>query len=287
MGYFGPLAFLRVVEVLPPLFSASSKSEDRLAIDAKMERFTEEVRSIRNFADIIVVANVKNSRLLKIDSVHAAIMLQEFLRVEAAPVIVVRDMNRPQFLSTVLTAMSITLKSLMIAWGDDYPASVGTTNVRDYRSLAAALRDASRIRSRAHSSTRFLAPVDIRDLSSSRGASRARRRISSGADILVAQPPTTDARESFDKHASLIERAGLGGKVLLNVFPFKDEPDVKRYENMFGWKLPKSLHKAAESGTRSLLSLEKEVIGRLRDEGFPGVYLATGGDPSVAERMLA
>lgn len=281
------MAFLRVVEVLPPLFPASRLKGDRLPLEARMERFTEEVRSIREFADVIQVANVKNPGLLKIDTVHAATVLQEFLRVRAAPVIVVRDQNRPQFLSTVLTAITVELDSIMIAWGDDYPASAKASNVRDFADLAKAIREASLMRSRAHAPTRFFAPADINSLAYPKGVALAKERLRAGADFLLAQPPTTDGDETFDRHSSLIQKAGLKDRVLLNVFPFKDEVDVKHYERMFGWKLPKRLRKTASQGNAALLDVERSVIRRLKEEGFPGVYLTTRGTPSIAETLLS
>jgi 5,10-methylenetetrahydrofolate reductase len=281
------MAFLRVVEVLPPLFPAARSRGEALATEAKMERFFEEVRSIRDFADVVLVANVKDQGRLKIDAVHAAAMLQENLRVEAAPVIVVRDQNRPQFLSSVLTAISIDLKSMMIAWGDDYPPSARATNVRDFANLSMAIHEASRLRSRARSSTRLFAPVDVDSLAYPKGVSLAKERLRAGADVLLAQPPTSDPDETFDRHASLIDRARLKGKVLLNVFPFKNEADVRHYERLFGWRLPKDLHTAAKEGEASLVRLERSVIRRLRLEGYPGVYLTTRGNPRLAETLLS
>jgi 5,10-methylenetetrahydrofolate reductase len=281
------LEFLRVVEVLPPLFDASRSKDDRIAADAAMERFTQEVRSIRDCADVILVANVKDTRRLKFDSVHAAVMLQEDFLLETGPVIVVRDQNRPQFLSTVLTAVSLGLNSVMIAWGDEYPASAKASNVRDFQDLAAAIREASLIRSRARAPTRIFAPVDIESLAYPRGMALARKRLSAGGDMLLAQPPTTDAGDVFDRHLSLLENAGLKGKVLPNVFPFKDADDVRRYEKMFGWRLPKGVHETAAKGERELLQLGRKIVRRLRREGFPGVYLTTRGNPGLAEALLS
>ena len=137
------MAFLRVVEVLPPLFPVSRSKGEPLGVAAGLERFTEGVRSIRDCADVFLVANVKNPSMLKLDTVQLAASLQESLGVEAAPVIVVRDQNRLQFLSTVLTALSVGLKSMMIAWGDDYLGSARVSNVRDFEDLAGAIREAS------------------------------------------------------------------------------------------------------------------------------------------------
>lgn len=280
------MAFLRLVEVLPPLFPTLPKSA-AIAPEAALERFGEEVRSIRDYADLILVANVKNPGRLKFDCVHAAVMLQEDFQLDAAPVIVVRDQNRPQFLSTVLTAMSLELNSIMIAWGDDYPSSAGASNVRDFKNLADAIREAGQLRKRARSSTKILAPVDLDSLRYPRGIALAKERIRAGADMLLAQPPTTDSDFTFDRHDTLVSKAGLDGRVLLNVFPFKDEGDVRHYEKLFAWKLPRDLHAAAAGGEARLIALERSIVQRIRKEGYPGIYLTTRGSPSVAEKVLS
>lgn len=249
-----------------------------------MERFREEVKGVRDFADVVLVANVKDLRRLKFDSVHAAVTLLEDFP-SAAPVVVVRDLNRPQFLSTVLTAISLGVNWVMVAWGDDYPESVGASNVRDFPDLAKAIREASRIRARARSPTRFLAPVDIDSLAHPKGVALAKDRLRAGADLLLAQPPTTDDGETFDRHGAFLERAGLKAKVLPNVFHFKGEDDIREYERMFGWRLPREVHRAAAE--ERLTGLERKVIRRLRSEGFAGVYLSTRGDPAVARRLLS
>ena len=269
---------------MPPLFPGSRSKADRIAHEAAIEQFKEVVRSIRVVADVFLLANVKDQRRLKFDSVHAAVMLQEDFKLETAPVVVVRDQNRPQFLSTILTVVSLGLNSAMIAWGDDYPS--GATNVRDFPNLAEAIRAASLIRSRARSPTRFFAPVDIDSLAYRKGVALANERLRAGADLLLAQPPTTDG-ETLERHTSLVERTGLKERVLLNVFPFKDEDDMRRYERMFGWKLPRSIHAEATRGEDRLLELERGVVKRMRSEGFPGIYVSTRGTPAVAERLLS
>jgi len=140
---------------------------------------------------------------------------------------------------------------------------------------------------RAGSSIRLFAPVDLIGLATPRGVNLAKHRLGAGADFLLAQPPTTDAGRTFDHHASLLEGSGLKDSVLLNVFPFRNEKDIKDYERYFGWRLPKSLHQAAGSGEASLIKEEKKVIRRLRAEKFPGVYLTTRGTPAVAGRLLS
>lgn len=276
-----------MVEVLPPLFPVSENAADPIALDSKIERFTEEVRSIRDIADMFLIANVKNQSMLRIDTVHVAIMLQEFLHVQAAPVIVVRDHKRAQFLSTILAAFASRLRSLMIVWGDDLPLHNVRSDATDYSGLADAIAEASVIRLRARAPTKFFAPVNLESLSSSKGVLMAKGRLKAGAEILLAQPPTTDAGKTFDRHLSLIESAGLKDRVILNVFPFKDDEDAIHYEKMFGWKLSKTLHEAAKGGSASLLERNREVVRRSEAMGLPGIYLSTRGEPLLAERILS
>ena len=279
------MAFLRVIEVLPPLFSSGGR-KDRLALGAALERFGEGVRGLRGFADVILVANVKDLKWVKFDSVHGAALLQRGFDLPTAPVIVVRDLNRPQFLSTVLTAVSLGLSSMMIAWGDDYESS-DATNVRDFPDLAQAITAASAIRSRARSPVIIFAPIDIESLAYPKGVALAKARLRAGADLLLAQPPTTDEGETFDRHDSLLEGSGLKEKVLPNVFHFKDDGDVREYERLFGWRLPAELHAVATKGEGELAELERKVVRRLRSSGYAGVYISTRGDPSMAARLLS
>ncbi|MDG6955508.1 MAG: hypothetical protein JRN70_02985 [Nitrososphaerota archaeon] len=38
---------------------------------------------------------------------------------------------------------------------------------------------------------------------------------------------------------------------------------------------------------RGLFDTERQIIGRLKDEGLPGVYLATSGVPGTAREILS
>jgi len=276
--------FLRMVEVFPPLFSR--KKEEHIDFEHSLEHFIDDARNVRAYADVLLVADVKNTNLLKFSTLEAAALLKERLRAKVAPVLVARDFNRPQFLSSILTGMSLELDYLMFAWGDAYPPAVQATNVRDFRSLAEAIRGAALLRSRARAGTGFLAPVNVEGLARPGEVARARERLRAGVDLLLAQPPTTDT-EVLDRHAKLLKGARLMGRVLLNVFPFRGPKDVRECETYFGWRLPESLHRAAEKGERSLIDAEREVIAALRDHGFPGVYLNTRGIPTIAERLLS
>ena len=278
------MAFLRVVEVLPPLFRSSAG--DLRGAKAALGRFTSDVRKFRRYADVFLVANVKDPKVLKLDTVHLASILHEALGVDAAPVIVVRDQNKPQFLASVLTAMLGGAGSVMVAWGDDYPGGTAS-NVRDFESLAGAVAQTARLRRAARPDAMVFAPVNLERLTEPRELALAEERLAAGADLLLAQPPTTDAKGTFERHLALLDRVGLRKKVLLSVFPFMGRSDVSRYERMFGWRLPASLHDVARGGRAPLLEAERAVVRRMRRERLPGVYLSTRGNISLARDVLS
>jgi hypothetical protein len=201
-------------------------------------------------------------------------------------VLVVRDEDRLQLLSSVVAGLVGGLKSMMLAWGDADQPRRAPRLIR-FGGLSEALEEASRIRDKARSRCRFFAPVDLRRLFTTDGVALAKARLAAGASLLLAQPPTTDAVETFDSHSKLIRTAGLGGRVLPNVFPFRNSLDVSECEKYFGWSLPKSLHEGAKEGESSLLGIQREVIRRLKSEGFPGVYISTRGTPAVARALLS
>jgi 5,10-methylenetetrahydrofolate reductase len=279
------MGFLRVVEVFPPMFPVSNKTE-AIDLKGKMARLVEEVRSIKSVCDVVLVANVKNPAYIKLSTIEAAAVLHEKLRIAAAPSIVARDQNKLQLASTMLTAMGKGLPWMLLVWGDPYPPEVGSTNVRDYDSLSEVIEDAAVIRRRSKSKTRLLAPVDLRMLSNRSGVDLAGSRLRAGAEFLLAQPPTTDSGETLDSHLSILESTGLKKRVLLNVFPFRDLADVRRCEVYFGWNLPKSLHRMAATGKTALLEEARTVQARLRKSGARGVYVATRGRPEVAKEIL-
>jgi 5,10-methylenetetrahydrofolate reductase len=280
------LGFLRVVEVFPPLFPVSAEENGSIGLEEKVERFLEGVRSIRDLADVFLVASVKNPKQMRLSTIEAARLLQDRLRVEAAPVIVVRDMNRLHFLSTVLTALSLEFEGMMIAWGDKYPADSNVSNVGDFSKLSEAIGEAHSIRNRARASTNIFAPVDTARLDQEKGDDLAESRLNAGADYLLAQPPSFDS-DTLDQQVSRLEKSGIKDRVLLNVFPFRDSRDLDYCEKYFGWKFPARFRKLAESGESALLGEERNVVRRLRNEGFPGFYVSTRGNPSIARSLLS
>lgn len=278
------MTFLRIVEVFPPAF-ASGRRGERLPLEDSIDRFLRELRGISHLADLFLVADLKDPRLLKVSPLEAASMIQKVLGVPAAPVLAVRDMTSQRYLSSVVTGISLGLRGLMPVWGDDQGRS-RRRSFSDFRTLAQAIAEASAIRERAASRTQIFAPVDLSSLAAPGGRSLAKGRLKAGADLLLAQPPTTDSDVTFRAHLKLAERSGVGARVVYNVFPFEDEADVRRCEKLFGWKLPRVLHKKAAEDPDGLESIERKVVRRLKEEGLPGVYLSTRGKPGVAGRLL-
>jgi len=279
------MGFLRVVELFPPLFPAPRGRSYRIDVEASYARFVAEAQTIRRHADVLLVADVKSPGILKLSSFEAAVLLKQRSGVEAAPVIVLRDLNRPGYLSAVLSCLSLGFRHLMIAWGDDYPPDSGFSTARGFTSLAESIREAALLRKRTRAATTFFAPVNLASLATSRGVAMAKGRLRAGAEFLLAQPPTIDL-EALGTHLSLLRGAKLESRVLLNVFPFKGPRDVRQCERYFGWRLPKRLHLRAGMGESALREADREVVKGLREAGLPGVYLNTRGTPAVAGQLL-
>ena len=281
------MSFLRVLEVFPPLFPAHTDENGSIGLEDKTERFVEGVRSIRDLGDVFLVASLKDPRILKLSTTEAARLLQDRLRVETSPVIIVRDMSKTLFLSTVLTGISLGFGSMMLAWGDN-PSREGarTTKISDFSNLGQAIMEASSIRSRARAPTKFFAPVDLSRLGQKQGEALAKSRLSAGADYLLAQPPCLDS-DTLDRQVLGLEKSGIKDRVILNVFPFKDSKDLDYCEKYFGWKFPKHFREVAEFGESALLNEAMKVVARIRQEGFPGLYVSTRGNPSIARTLLS
>jgi 5,10-methylenetetrahydrofolate reductase len=279
-------SFLRIVEVFPPSFSADDSREPVIGLRQKSRDFVERVRRIQSMADAILVADVKDTSRLKLSSVHSAAMLREQIGVDAIPVITARDSNRPAVASAIMTAFSLGLGQIMLAWGDRYTETEAGANVYDFGSLSEVIALAKKLAERAGVAGRILAPVDISSLSGPRGQELAASRLRSGADLLLAQPPTTDARSTLSRHESILRRLQLKSKVLPNVFPFRDPDDIRACRAKFGWNLPDRLMEVASHGEAGLLKEARGVAEKLRDLGFPGVYVSTRGRPELARFVL-
>ncbi len=273
-----------MVEVFPPLFPIKGTKED-IKLQDRLDEVVEAVRGIRRCADLMLVATVKNPDLLKVSSIQVAALIQKKAGIQAAPSIVVRDSNRLQLLSEIVTAYSFDLTSIMLVWGDRYPAGARSRNAYDFKDLSEVIREAVRIGKRAGIKPRIMAPVTL----ASQGGDQAGLglgRVKAGASILLGQPPTTNPQHAFDEHEAALGSAGLEGRVLLNIFPFRDAKDVLDCEKYFGWALPQRLHETAKRGRSALIGEARSVVNRLRLDGYPGVYVSTRGDPSVARDIL-
>jgi hypothetical protein len=275
-----------MIEVFPPSFSADGAREPVIGLRQKTRDFVERVRRIQGLADSILVADVKDTTRLKLSPVHSAALLKGSTGADAIPVITARDSNRPILLSTIMTSFSLGLSSLMVVLGDRYGPSDGAKNVYDFDSVSDVLRSARDLSQRANMRCRLLAPVDLTRLKTTSGLRLARDRLKNGASLLLAQPPTTDADVTLPRHAKLLESTGLGSKVLLNVFPFRDVADVEACRERFGWDLPPSLDRIARLGESALLREAKRVAAGIRERGLAGVYVSTRGRPEHARFIL-
>jgi 5,10-methylenetetrahydrofolate reductase len=245
----------------------------------------ERIRRIQELSDSFLLADVKDSSRMKLSTVLAASILRDRIGVDAIPVITARDSNRQAVLTSLLSAFSLGLSSIMLVWGDRYEEH-GPKNVYDFVSLAEMLKLARSLAERCGTKCRLLAPVDLTSLRTERGLKLARQRVASGADMLLAQPPTTDSVSVLQEHLRLIKKANLEGRVLLNIFPFRDSKDIESCRRKFGWALPKRLDAIGRKGESALLSEARRVAEAIERRGLPGVYVTTRGRPEVARFIL-
>jgi 5,10-methylenetetrahydrofolate reductase len=277
------LDFLRVVEVFPPLVQGrQGKIRD---LETVSRSFVEDVSRIKDCADLVLVASLKDPKLMAVPSTIAASILVGQAGADAAPVIVARDSDRRTMASNILGAYSLGLRTLMLVWGDKQVGGA-PTRARDFTGLSQVLVHATKISQAAGVKCRLLAPVDLDRLSTQAGFDLAKSRLESGASLLLAQPPTTDSNETLDSHLALLDSCGLRDRVLLSIFPFRDRYDVARSETYFGWKLPSSLKGRAAAADYSPIDEARSLAKRIRKEGMPGLYLSTRGTPEIARRVL-
>jgi 5,10-methylenetetrahydrofolate reductase len=278
--------FLRIVEVFPPNFIAERDREPLIGLRQKTRDFLERVKKIQNLADAILVADVKDLTRLKLGTIYSAALVQNEVGIEAVPVITARDSNRPAIRSAVLTALSLGLDSLMFVWGDTYENS-GAKNVYDYTGVGEMIREAGALFERSGVRPTFFAPLDLATLDAPRGRRLAQSRLKSGAEYLLAQPPTADVNHTFPFHMRTLRSRRLNSRVLLNVFPFRSRDDIEYCRKRFGWDLPPHLDTIAERGGEpELLREAKRVADRLREVGSQGVYVSTRGRPELARFIL-
>jgi hypothetical protein len=279
--------FTTVVEVFPPNFSAETAKEPLLGLRQKSQDVLSRVRKVENLVDCFVVADMKDLGRLKLSSIYTAAMLKEELDTEVVPVIAVRDANRSAVRTLFLTALSYGLTSVMLVWGDKYKEGEGSANVYDYPSLSEAIAEMRALSDRANIEATILAPVNVAALETKKGAAIASSRLKSGADCLLAQPPTSDTSVTLPEHLRLLDGKGMRQNVLLNVFPFRGKEDIDACRARFGWKIPDVTDRlAAEGGEARLIKESKLVVEKLRENGLPGVYVSTRGKPELARFIL-
>ena len=273
-----------MVEVFPPFLSLAEPS-GRLSLDEKVRKFIRDVERIKDYADLVLVASLKDPDLMTVPSTVAASLLAGKAGVDAAPVLVARGSNRQEIASMVLGAYSLGLRTLMLAWGDRQQGE-GPRSAHGFTSLSQVIAHARKISRMARIRGRFLAPIDLARLSTRKGVQLARSRLDAGAAVLLAQPPTTDSGRTLDAHLALLDSSGLRDSVLLSVFPFRDRDDVIRCEQNFGWRLPTSLKRRAATKGFTPIEEARVLVRRLRKEGLPGVYLSIRGNPEIAQKVL-
>jgi 5,10-methylenetetrahydrofolate reductase len=278
--------FTRLIEVFPPNFSVDVSKEPLIGIKQKMRDMVTRVQKIENLADAILVADMKDTGRLQLASIYTASVLKQELGAEVIPVIPTRDMNKKAIRTMFLTCLSLGLESVSLVWGDPYAPDDGSKNVYDFRSLADALADARQLADRADIQATLLSPVDITALSGPRGLRLAKSRLKSGADCLLAQPPTSDLSTTLGKHVALLKEHRLEKKVLHNIFPFRSKDDIAACRARFGWELPKELDLIALEGEPRLLREARGVVEALEAEKLAGVYVSTRGKPELARYIL-
>ncbi len=278
--------FTTLIEVFPPNFSLETAREPLIGIKQKMRDMVARVRKIEDLADAILVADMKDPGRLQLASVYTSAVLKEELGTEVIPVVPMRDMNRKAVRTTFLTCLSLGLESVSLVWGDKYGEGEGSRNVYDFKTLAEALSEVRALAERSDVNATLLSPVDISTLDGNRGARIAEGRLKSGADVLLAQPPTSDVARTLQTHVAKLSANHLEGKVLHNIFPFRSLEDVRSCRARFGWDLPAELDAIAAEGEPALLKEARAVAEAVRDRGLPGIYVSTRGKPELARYLL-
>lgn len=279
--------FTTVVEIFPPNFAAETAKEPLLGLRQKTQDIVARVKKVEHLADCVLVADMKDLGRLKLSSIYTAAMLKQELDTEVIPVIAARDGNRSAVRTLFLSALSYGLDSVMLVWGDKYNEGEGSTNVYDYPSLSSVIHEMRGLADRANVKATILAPVNIATLGTKKGDEIASSRIKSGADCLLAQPPTSDVSRTLPEQVRILDEKRLKKRVLLNVFPFRDKGDIESCRQRFKWNIPAALDRMAEEGGEArLLKESRAVVEKMREDRLPGVYVSTRGRPELARFML-
>jgi 5,10-methylenetetrahydrofolate reductase len=274
--------FTTVVEIFPPNFNAEMAKEPLLGLRQKTQDIVSRVKKVENLADCVLVADMKDLGRMKLSSIYTAAVLKQELDTEVIPVIAARDSNR-----SAVSALSYGLDSVMLVWGDRYAEGEGSSNVYDYPSLSAVIKEMRGLADRADVKATILAPINIGTLGTKKGDEIAASRLKSGADCLLAQPPTSDASQTLPEQVRRLEEKHLEKNVLLNVFPFRDKEDIESCRKRFNWHIPTTLDSLAEEGGEArLLKESRHVVDAMRRDKLPGVYVSTRGRPELARFIL-
>ena len=277
--------FITVVELFPPLVPSTPGGRAKVDLADLQRRFVDSVRPISRLADCFLVADLKDPSQEQISPVQSAAILKAELGLDAAPVVVARDGNKRSVATSVVTAFALGIDSIFLAWGDRYSGAAQPANVYDYGSLAELISETRALSRTLGIDAAILAPVD---LSAGGGGPRlGRKRLAAGADLLIAQPPTTDSTVSLSAHETILRGAGLSRRVLLGAFPFRGQDDARQCAEKFGWQLPPQLFKLAARGRRALDAENRRVVKSARERGLRGVCVSTRGEPRTAAPMLA
>lgn len=277
--------FIRLAEVFPPSFESRTELEPVIGLEQKISDFLRRVDRIRGLVDGFIVADLKSEGRIKISTVFAAYILKERLGVETIPVITARDCNRIASRSNIITAISANLSGVMAVWGDRYTKDEAGLNVYDYSTLTDFIRETRSMFARVDRDISLVGPVNIGRFLEPSGVKMAKERLSAGADLLLAQPPTTD-EDTLKKHTSALKMAGILKKVMLNIFPFRDVSDIRYCRERFGWSISSELELKAALGEAELLKAAKRVAAKIQDSGVPGLYVSTRGRPELIRYIL-
>ena len=235
-------------------------------------------------------------KLVRADSVAAAVAVQERTGVAAVFNLATRDMNKIALESRLLGAQMLGLDNVIVMAGDDLAArelDLGVASVRDYSATGfiAAVRELNE--GRDYRGADLQAPTDFcvgatldlaRDLEAE--AALTRRKAEAGAHYFITQPIYgPDEREHFLALYEETAGAPLDVPVLWGV-QVLDKDGV-----VFG-NVPAALRAELEAG-RDGADAAAELLTALVEAGVRGFYLIPpilrGGrrDYEAAQRVLA
>lgn len=275
--------FIIITEIFPPSFHIEKSIEPIISVNQKIRDTIQRTKKIIRFTDAILVSDVRDEKRVKLSTIYTSEIIQKELGIPVYPVINARDSNKVQTRTQILTSLALSLKGVMLVWGDRYKA--GIKNVYDYRTLSEMIHECRELISRSGMDFAILAPVNLSLLNSDKGVNLAQERLKKGADLLLSQPPTTDEK-TLRMYDNILMKYDLKKKVLLNVFPFRDTEDVKICRERFGWQISEEIERITSKGENEILRYLKGMIEKIRLFGYKGVYVSTRGRPEIARFIL-